>query len=448
MKLKKALDLKGDETIVFVGTSGKMSAILALTNEFKQQFIISTGTPIDPRQTILASKHVIVNSDKDIEFLDCLAEKTILLTGPIDKDGRLRSLNFPTLKKIQKHCKERGLPFLIEADEAKLQLLQEPPDHEPTMPPWVDFVIVLVGMKDLEKKLNEKIVFKPDLFVKLSGVELGETNHVCSMERVLRSTTGGLKGIPESAKKILFLNQVENDLIASKACRLANKLEDIYDRVLIGSLTKERQDDCILSVHSQTAGIILAAGESQRLGKPKQLLEWEGQPFISYMVKTALAAGLAPIIVVTGAYKELIEDVLMGLPVKCVHNPDWKEGQSTSVRTGVTALPQGCDRAMFILSDQPQIPALLLCQLIQCHNQKRLSITAPQTRERRGNPVLFSKETFSFLQTITGDRGGREAFSAFQVDYLPWIDDRILIDVDQETDIEKLNNAFYLGKRD
>jgi molybdenum cofactor cytidylyltransferase len=97
---------------------------------------------------------------------------------------------------------------------------------------------------------------------------------------------------------------------------------------------------------------------------------------------------------------------------------------------------------MFLLSDQPQIPSQLVFQLVERYRQNRNPITAPMVDGQRGNPMLFSRETFSALEKISGDRGGRAVINQFEVDWLDWIDRRILMDVDQEGDYERLKLAY------
>jgi molybdenum cofactor cytidylyltransferase len=190
------------------------------------------------------------------------------------------------------------------------------------------------------------------------------------------------------------------------------------------------------------AGVILAAGSSKRFGEPKQLLKWQGEPFITHIARNVLSVGLGPLILVTGAETKKIEAAVNDLPVKIVYNPDWAQGQSTSMKAGLDALPEGCQAVMFLLGDQPQIPVELLRQLIERYEKHRAPITAPKVGERRGNPVLFSREAFPELQGVTGDQGGRAIFDQFEVDWLPWNDEHILLDVDDEADLEVLRRAY------
>jgi molybdenum cofactor cytidylyltransferase len=99
---------------------------------------------------------------------------------------------------------------------------------------------------------------------------------------------------------------------------------------------------------------------------------------------------------------------------------------------------------MFLLSDQPQISSELIRQLMDRYFQNRKSITAPMVNGQRGNPLLFDRSAFSALAEVEGDRGGRAVINRFEVDWLPWIDNRILMDVDSPGDYERLLWAYFV----
>ena len=109
----------------------------------------------------------------------------------------------------------------------------------------------------------------------------------------------------------MLLNQADTHELQSAAQGLAQALLPAYHSVIISSLKQEK----VFAVHEPMAGIILAAGESRRFGQPKQLLDWKGQPFVRVVAKTALEAGLSPVVVVTGANAEQVELAVKDLNV-------------------------------------------------------------------------------------------------------------------------------------
>lgn len=443
MKLTRALGLAGGEAVAIVGAGGKTSALFALARELPPPVLLTTTTHLGTRQAELAEQHHVVTSPEALQKIEEQDAHTVLLTGPANLDDRLTGLNGPTLQAFHQYGTVRGYSLLIEADGARQRALKAPEAYEPVIPAWVDHVVVMAGLSGLGKGLDADTVHRPEIFGKLADMKLGEDIKVEHLVKVLGSSLGGLKGIPKGATRSLFLNQAEDQVRMAQGARIARELCEIYDRVLIGSLHHPGSEGPIFSAHSRTAGIVLAAGGSERLGQPKQLLDWRGKPFVLQVVQNALSAGLAPVTVVTGSDRVQIEDALAGLPVKCIHNPHWAEGQSTSMKVGLAASPQHCERVMFLLSDQPQISPIMIRQLIERHNAQRAPITAPMVQGQRGNPVLFGKETFDALQAITGDKGGRGVFSKFKVDYLTWIDRRDAFDVDQVGDLEKLRSAYF-----
>ncbi len=189
---------------------------------------------------------------------------------------------------------------------------------------------------------------------------------------------------------------------------------------------------------SCVAGVILAAGAASRMGQPKLLLPWKGEALIRHAARTALAAGLDPVVIVTGANAEAMAAALVGLDVQIVTNPDWQAGQSTSVRTGVQALPDQTEAVIFLLGDQPFVTPELLQALVATYSQDKPVILAPTVGGKRTNPVLFDGSIFPVLCGLEGDAGARSIFGAYPPTPMPWDDSRLFFDVDTPEDYSKL----------
>mgnify|MGYP006298156593 FL=1 len=189
------------------------------------------------------------------------------------------------------------------------------------------------------------------------------------------------------------------------------------------------------------AGIVLAAGGSSRFGAPKQILTWQGKPLVWHVAHKALQADLSPVFVVGGALMPELEAALDDLSVTLLHNPDWQQGQSTSVRVGIKAVPPSGAGELILLADKPHIPVELIRSLKRVHATTRAPIVAPRVQGRRANPVLWDRQTFDALADLDGDVGGRVLFSRYAVEWVPWKDDWIRFDIDTPEDYQTFLDA-------
>lgn len=158
---------------------------------------------------------------------------------------------------------------------------------------------------------------------------------------------------------------------------------------------------------SRGAGIVLAAGLSRRLGRPKQLLMLDGRPVVRHVVEQAMASSLGEVIVVLGARAEAVRDALSGLPVRFVLNERYAEGQGTSIAAGVASLGPDVEAAVILLGDQPEV-AIEAINAVVLAGREGASIVMTAYDDGRGHPVLFGREHFRALTALSGDSGGRE----------------------------------------
>jgi molybdenum cofactor cytidylyltransferase len=122
-------------------------------------------------------------------------------------------------------------------------------------------------------------------------------------------------------------------------------------------------------------------------------------------------------------------------------NPDWQDGQSSSVRTGLTSIGLAVEAAVFLLGDMPLVTDALIKGLISAHQSSLAPIVAPWADERWGNPVLFDRVTFDDLEQVEGDRGGRHLFDRFSILPVP-AGPEALFDCDTNEDLKWLT-AHY-----
>ncbi len=441
MDLIRALRLEPGTPVAFVGAGGKSTAMFVCARLLPPPVIVTTTTHLAESQLQLADDSFVVRQVADIPGNLSELGEVIAVVGPPVKNWRVSGLPMQILEQINRQLGEQGGTLLVEADGSRMLPLKAPADYEPAIPQFAQTVVVTAGMQGLGKHLDEATIHRVEQYVGLSGLRQGMPITTAALAAVLAHPDGGLKGILPHQLRILLLNQADTPELQSAGVALNGLLLGTYDGVVVASVQPgglPAQPPQIHAAYQKTAAVILAAGAAERFGRPKQMLDWKGEPFVRVIAKTALAAGLNPVIVVCGYAADEVATALAGLPVRLVYNPVWQEGQSTSVRAGIAELDRHIGACIFLPVDKPHIPVSLLRALLEEHADTGSPAIAPLVDGQRTNPVLFGREAFPFLAEISGDKGGRAIFNRFSPAYLPWLDETILIDVDTESDYQRL----------
>jgi len=427
--IAQALRVNSSVIIAFIGAGGKTTAMFQLARQLPLPVVVTATTHLGLWQAGFADRHIITGSPGPLEELEHGFQGILLVTGETDGD-RTKPINNDLLNWLQQFCGYHSIPLLIEADGSREKPLKAWADHEPPIPTFVDQVVQVVGLTGLNKSLSNESVHRPELFSRRSGLSLGAPISPDSLVQVLTDAYGAQKNIPINALRVALLNQADTPELQSAAQGLAQSLLPAYHSVIIASLKQQK----VFAVHEPVAGVILAAGESARFGQAKQLLDWKGETFVHVVARTALEAGLSPVVVVTGAKAEQVELAVRDLNVTLIRNEEWKSGQGSSIRAGIERLATGTTvnvgGAVFLLTDQPQATTSIIRALVEKHAERLYPIVAPMIMDQRGNPVLFDRAIFPDLMMLEGDVGGRAVFHKHRVEYLPWHDDRLLLDVD------------------
>jgi molybdenum cofactor cytidylyltransferase len=190
------------------------------------------------------------------------------------------------------------------------------------------------------------------------------------------------------------------------------------------------------------AALVLAAGRSTRMGGSNKLLaEIGSRPLVRIAAEQALASRARPVIVVTGHQRERVEAALAGLDVTFVHNPDYAEGMSTSVKAGIAAVPADADGAIVCLGDMPQVDATLIDRLLAAFDPEKGALAVVPTMDgKRGNPVVWSRRFFPELAELGGDVGARHLIASYPeaVAEVPVAGRGALVDVDTPDALKEL----------
>ncbi len=194
------------------------------------------------------------------------------------------------------------------------------------------------------------------------------------------------------------------------------------------------------------AGVVLAAGLSRRFGGPKVLAPWRGKPLVQWVVEAAMASSLKPIAIVTGHEGGRVRAALadqVGPKLVFVDNPDYADGQASSVVAGLAAICDDHDAAMFLMADQPLLTAGVIDALIEAWRQSGGGICHPRYRGERRNPVVFARRYFSEILALSGDEGARRIIDSHPeaVSAVDFEDGLPFLDIDRPEDMDLLRSA-------
>lgn len=195
----------------------------------------------------------------------------------------------------------------------------------------------------------------------------------------------------------------------------------------------------------KVTGLVLAAGQSTRMGAENKLTsEIRSQTMVSHVLQSLKDSQVRSILVVTGHNHKEIEASAAEFQPVFVHNPDYAEGLSTSLKRGISAVPTDCDAVLVCLGDMPFVPAEIMDRLIQAYNPTEGRIICiPTIDGNRGNPVLIGRRFFPEIHEIAGDKGAKELIRDY-ADYVcevPVDDQSVLIDIDTPEALARYRNS-------
>jgi molybdenum cofactor cytidylyltransferase len=195
---------------------------------------------------------------------------------------------------------------------------------------------------------------------------------------------------------------------------------------------------------STIAAVVLAAGESRRMGSPKLVLPWGGHTVIGQVVRTLTESGLNEIIVVTGGASRLVEAALESFSVHITANPDYSSGEMlTSIQVGLQALSSLVEAALVVLGDQPQIEAGVVKSVIRMYDKDRPVLLVPSYQMHRGHPWLVARILWPSILSLRPPATLRDFLVQHvdQITYLPVDSASILQDLDTPEDYDRYTRS-------
>lgn len=190
-------------------------------------------------------------------------------------------------------------------------------------------------------------------------------------------------------------------------------------------------------VDQTLAGVVLAAGESRRMGQPKQLLPFGERTILERVVDTLLTAGVGEVVVVLGHMADLVRAVLGDRPVTAVVNELYRQGMLSSVKCGVRAIGARYDAVLFALGDQPHIESAVVNQVIRAYRAGDAGIVIPRYGDKKGHPIIINLQKYREAIASLPEDAGLNALMQEHADDVRLVDvatEDIIRDIDVPDD--------------
>jgi len=191
----------------------------------------------------------------------------------------------------------------------------------------------------------------------------------------------------------------------------------------------------------KTGIIILAAGESSRLGYPKQIARYKDKTLLQYAIDAAIGSKADKKVLVLGAFKDEIKKTFSGASIPNIPNPNWEKGMASTLIKGLEYLQkiEPVDQVVIMLCDQPFVDSKLINKLMATQKKSGKGIVACEYSKTFGVPILFGKAYFEELMKLTGDEGAKKIAQAHEDDMELVSFPKGKTDVDTEADLRDLN---------
>jgi len=433
------LDRRG-QLVAIVGGGGKSSLMFSLAHALSGRVITTTTTRIFAAQM---NRAPVVCDYSSSELQNCLAAGLeqyghCLLVGAVQGE-KATGVDLPG------HLLARADVdyVLVEADGSRMKPCKAPADHEPVIPPDANLVIPVAGIDAVGGRLVD-VAHRPERVAELTGLRLNETITAPALATLLSHPAAGLKNVPAGARVIPLINKVEtpSQLAAAREVAWQVLSQEQVDRVIIAAIHRPQP---LGETHRRVTAVVLAAGESARMGQNKQLLPWGDTTILGQVLANLQASAVNEIVVVTGHEQQRVARVAAEAGARAVYNPDHKAGEMlSSLQVAVEQLPLNREAVLVMLADQPMVgPESINC-LLEEYWQGGGELIAPTYQGRRGNPVLIGRHYFAELLALPRGEAPRTLLRAHDgaVNLVPVDSPGILHDMDTPGQYERWRPGF------
>lgn len=302
--------------------------------------------------------------------------------------------------------------LVVEADGARGLPLKLPRRGEPVLPSSTTHLVVVVGLAALDQPASRTTLFDLDALAREGVIAPGTILEASAIRMLLLGPRGYLPALGSGPRAFVAVNG--GDL--ERASRLADALWHPCLEAAIASSAREHLAERVTNVHHRVAGIVLAAGLSERFGAQKLTAGVGGVPLVRRAVESALGAGLPVVCLVVGRDGEevlaAVGPALRDPRLRVARNPAPERGMGASLALGLQDVRREADAVMVLLADMPGVDASLASSVLSAYASCPARVAAPLVGGRTGHPAILRSDLFDEIEALDGDEGARAIVEA------------------------------------
>ena len=365
MKLEKAFDLNRGDVVSFIGAGGKTSLLVSMGYELAEagwRVLATTTTHLAEEQ--LAFFPGALKADADASLISqALNERQFVL---LFDEVRAGCVYGPSLA-WTKHLLDRvdSDILLVEADDARGLPFKAPRPGEPRIPGETSLVVSVASLSTLGKPLDEDHVYNPGAMIEKYGFAQNSPVKSPWLAQVLRDEELGLRGIPDDARVLVYLNQTPERGYMRGRARLIARLSLQSKRISAVALGSARGAEPVHEVQRPLGALVLAAADAHSAGLAAILRRGErGRAALALVTEKVFRSRIDHVRVITGRGASAARQAIQHLGATVEHNPAWKTGGFVSaLRTGLQSLPEHVAAVLVLPGDQAQLQPKMIYQL-------------------------------------------------------------------------------------
>ncbi|HRF93554.1 MAG TPA: selenium cofactor biosynthesis protein YqeC [Aggregatilineales bacterium] len=441
MQLHQAFNILRGDVVAFIGAGGKTATLFRLGDELASmgwRVLATTTTTLSADKLALMPRAMSTHAG-EYAISQALSETGFVFLYDAIRQGEAYGAKPSWIMRLMDAVDSDVM--LIEADGANGMPLKAPYDHEPIFPPETSLVVPTVSLSAIGQPLDEDHVYNAAAITERYGFPVGGRIRAAWVAQILRDESLGLKGIPNKARVVAYLNGTTTTQYGRGRARLIAKLALKSSRLSAVVMGNARATEPVYEIQRPLGAIVLAAGLSSRMGQSKVLLPWsENKTIIAHITEQLIRARIEHINVITGHLANDVKAALELYDIGITYNRAYKSGEMlSSLKAGLRAMPSEVSACFIVLGDQPSINARVLNDLQMRYAEHGGDLLIPSYHTRRGHPILIGRRYWHEILMLSDKSTLRDFIGKHEADihYVPVESDSILRDVDTPQDYDE-----------